>query len=341
MIRSTPDDDPFRLVLEASPTGMIVVDDDGLIVLVNAQIERLFQYSRTELIGAPVELLVPARYRSSHAHLREVFSNDSTARPKTAGRELYGLRKDQTEIPLEIQLNPMQTAKGHYVLGSVIDITERKQMDQALHAQLRERDVLLQEVHHRVKNNLQVISSLINLQVSGMVNPEAASALRECSIRVKTIALIHEQLYLSKNFASVPLSEYAESLVSVVCGTSGINPASIALVLDLEETWVGVDTAIPCGLILNELITNALKHGFPNQTKGTVWVGLHSSHDGWLQLTVRDDGIGLSPEFDPRTGHTLGMQLIITLAEQIDAQFSFSSSIGAEFTLRFKDSKSV
>ena len=330
-------DDHFRLALEAAPTGMIVVDSDGRIVLVNAQIERLFQYSREELIGKPIELLVPMRYRPQHPQYRTGFYKDSTARPMGAGRDLYGLRKDQTEIPVEIALNPLVTPEGRYVLSSVVDITERKRMEEALRSQLRERDVLLQEVHHRVKNNLQVISSLINLQLNSISSVEATTALRECSTRVKTIALIHEQLYLAKNFASVSFSDYAQQLVSAVFRTAGVNPSAVTLVIDIEDVAVGVDTAIPCGLILNELISNALKHGFPNNAPGTVWVSLHAHEDGWLRLSVRDNGVGLPAGIDLRKSNTLGMSLVFTLAEQIGGEFTIESSNGAEFLLRFRD----
>jgi PAS domain S-box-containing protein len=332
------DNDLFRLALEAAPTGMIMVDRAGLIVLVNAQIERLFQYSRAELIGEPVEMLVPPRFRALHPGFRNGFFGDSRARPMGAGRDLYGLRKDQTEIPIEIGLNPMVTREGAFVLSSVVDITERKRMDEALRGQLREREVLLQEVHHRVKNNLQVISSLINLQLTSMTDGPALGALRECSSRVQAIGLIHEQLYQAQDFARVAFSEYTQNLASAVFRTAGVNPAAVSLELDIDPISVAVDTAIPCGLILSELITNALKHGYPEDARGVVRVELKHSDDGWLQLRVQDDGIGLPDGFDPRRCNSLGMHLILTLVDQIHAEFTFASDNGSQFSLRFKDS---
>jgi PAS domain S-box-containing protein len=329
--------DLFRVALEAAPTGMIMVDARGAIVLVNAQIERLFQYERNQLIGKNIELLVPERFRGQHPKYRGGFFAESTARPMGAGRDLFGLRADGSEVPIEIGLNPLSIDDAQFVLCSVVDITERRRLDEALRAQLREREVLLQEVHHRVKNNLQVISSLINLQLASMAPGPASNALEECSIRVQAIALIHEQLYQSQDFARVPFDEYAQNLAASVARTTGVNPGAVALELNIEPMSVAVDVAIPCGLILSELITNAFKHAFRNGRIGKVSVRLQRSEQGQLMLDVTDNGIGLPEGFDPKRCDSLGMQLILTLAEQIRAEFSFASNQGAQFTLRFNE----
>jgi PAS domain S-box-containing protein len=333
------DSDRFQLALEAAPTGMIVVDREGKIVFANSHIERLFQYSSGELIGSAIEKLVPERYRSKHPDYRHSFFGDSRARPMGAGRDLFGLRKDNTEVPVEIGLNPLVTPNGEFfVVSSVVDITERKRLEAALRTQLRERNVLLQEVHHRVKNNLQVISSLINLQMGSIGDGAAVEALQECSNRVQAIGLIHEQLYQAQDFTNVAFSDYARSLVDAVFRTAGVNADTVALSTEIEPVAVAVDRAIPLGLILSELITNSLKHAFPDGARGNLWVRLSAEGDGRLQLVVRDDGIGLPADFDPRRCQSLGMHLIHTLAEQIAAEFVVGNAGGAEFTLRFRNS---
>jgi PAS domain S-box-containing protein len=203
-----------------------------------------------------------------------------------------------------------------------------------LSAALKEREVLLQEVHHRVKNNLQVISSLINIQMRQMADPGARAALEECRTRIAAIALIHEKLYQTKDYASVPFSEYARNLAANVFHATGISPASVALSVDIEPIFLPVDKAIPCGLILNELITNALKHAFPGNRSGAIHVELRASA-GRMLLAVTDDGVGMPPGFDSAKSKSLGMQLVATLVRQLDGELSTARDHGTAFRITF------
>jgi PAS domain S-box-containing protein len=344
----------FRLGVESAPAGMLMMDTAGRIVLSNARAEKMFGYSRRELHGRQMEMLVPERFRQLHPSFLEGFRAAPEAGPVGYGRELFGLCKDGTEIPIEVALNPIETHEGKFVLSSIVDITERRRFEQereALLAQLRvlngeleervsarttevaERNVLLQEVHHRVKNNLQVISSLINMQVRKVEDAAARRALAECQSRVQAIALIHEKLYQSKNYARVPFSEYARSLAANIFHATGVSPA-INLEVEIDNLSLAVDKAIPCGLILNELITNALKHAFPNERRGTIRVELRQAA-GILELVVSDDGIGMSSAFVPATSGSLGMQLVLTLVEQLDGNLEILREVGTAFRVRF------
>ncbi len=202
-----------------------------------------------------------------------------------------------------------------------------------LQATLREREVLLQEVHHRVKNNLQVISSLINMQVRSLADDASRDALLECQARVQAMALIHEQLYKSKDYTRVPFSEYARSLAGNVFHATGVSPQGISLELAIEDVALAVDKAIPAGLILNELISNALKHGFPNGRSGTIRVELGLASRGELRLVVRDDGVGLPPGVDVSDSPTLGLHLVRMLARQLDAKLEVEATDGTCFCL--------
>jgi PAS domain S-box-containing protein len=253
-----------------------------------------------------------------------------------------------------------EAGKPLHVTGINIDLTERKRAEQEregllgqlgvlnadleervrartvqLTTALKERDVLLQEIHHRVKNNLQVISSLINMQIRKLVDRTSRSGLEGCRARVEAIALIHEKLYQSRDYARVPFSDYAKSLASNIFHASGVSPASITLGVDVEPTLLPVDKAIPCGLILNELITNALKHAFPGGRGGSIRVELRNAPGGAVMLGVSDDGIGLACDVDPRSSTTLGMQLVSTLVEQLDGELEVRRRDGMAFRIIF------
>jgi two-component system, sensor histidine kinase PdtaS len=342
-------DDQFRLALEAAPTGMLMMNESGAIVLVNKQIETLFGYHRDELLGRRLEMLVPERFRTHHPNLRKMFFGDPKTRAMGAGRELYGLRKDGTEVPIEIGLNPLQTSEGTFVLSSIADITDRKHAEEGLHvlnaeleqrvkartSELKERESLLQEVHHRVKNNLQVISSLINMQLRGLEDASSRAALRDCQSRVMTMAQIHEILYQSADYGQVPFAKYANDLTTRILSASGTSPGNIALRFNLKEVSLPVAQAIPCGLILNELVANALKHAFPNAAHGTIRVELRLSPEQTVILSVGDDGIGISPELDLANLNSLGLQLVTTLVEQLEGHVEIVRTPGSTFNISF------
>jgi two-component sensor histidine kinase len=202
---------------------------------------------------------------------------------------------------------------------------------------LKEKETLLQEIHHRVKNNLQVISSLINIQLRKLGPGASREALQECQTRVQAIALIHEKLYQSRDYSRVPFSQYARGLAANVFHATGVSPGAVKLEVEVGEVALGVDKAIPCGLILNELITNALKHAFPQDSGGTVRVEVDQVAAGRVRLAVKDDGVGLPEDLDIRQAETLGMQLVCTLAEQLAAKLEVSrTGAGTSFEVVFQ-----
>jgi PAS domain S-box-containing protein len=323
----------FRRALDAAPTGMLMVDELGAITFVNAQAETLFGYTREELIGKPVECLIPVRFRDKHPGFRGDFFAAPQTRAMGAGRDLYGLRKDGTEVPIEIGLNPMITSAGRFVLSSIADITERKRAVAQLESSLRERDVLLQEVHHRVKNNLQLICSLMSVQARKLESLAARDVLAECKRRVLAIGLIHEQLYQSRDYARVPFSQYARSLANNILHAVDTTGA-IELECALDPVTLPVDKAISCGLILNELLTNALKHAFPDGAGGRIRIELRQRPDSRVSISVRDSGVGKTPSFDePAAG--LGLQLIRTLTDQLEGSVYATSNHGTTVTVEF------
>lgn len=213
------------------------------------------------------------------------------------------------------------------------DVTEERLAKEAMAQSLREKEVLLQEVHHRVKNNLQVVSSLINMQLRTLEKKTARASLEECQSRIQAIALIHERLYQSKDFGKVAFRDYMTSLATTVFDVAGVSPGRVRLALEIGDVSLPVDRAIPCALILNELILNALKHAFPSGT-GTVTVTMARTLER-VFLRVEDDGRGLPPGLDIETSTTLGLQLVDTLRHQLEAKLVLGGPPGASFSLEF------
>jgi PAS domain S-box-containing protein len=316
------DESSFRAVLEAAPDAMIIVGRDGTMILVNSQTERLFGYSRRELIGQKVEMLVPAQFRARHTNHRAGYLCDAQVREMGSGLELFARRKDGTEFPAEISLSPLQTDGGVQVISAIRDVTERRE---AQHKAL-----LLKEIHHRVKNNLQIISSLLRLHGERTQSVEARAALEDAQQRVHAIALLHERLHELRVSGAFDFDAYARAIVESIARVAGIE-------LDDQITPVqlSIDEALPLGLILNELVTNALKHAFPEGGDATVArrVTVSVRRDGdSVELEVSDNGRG----FDGRERDgSLGLELVRTLARQLRGDVRFGSDTGARVRVTF------
>lgn len=326
----------FRALLEAAPDGMIVVDASGQIVIVNSQTERLFGYSREELIGQPVEILIPERFRDGHKDHRASYAADPKVRPMGAGQALMGRTKAGAEFPVEISLSPLVTEQGRLVISAVRDITERRRAEAIIQASLREKEALLKEIHHRVKNNLQVTSSLLRLQAQAIEDPRAREMFEETESRIQSMALVHEKLYQSTNLSRIDFADYVRSLGDLLFRSSAITSATITLDVAGSETFFSIDTAVPCGLIVNELLSNALKHAFPANRSGHIHVQLEEQLERWVTIRVSDDGIGLPRGFDLAKAETLGLRLIQALVEQIDGRITIQSAdAGSQFSISF------
>jgi two-component sensor histidine kinase len=208
------------------------------------------------------------------------------------------------------------------------EISERVQAEEQLETSLREKEVLLKEIHHRVKNNLQVITSLLHLQSRYVEDQEALKVFRESQSRVKSMALIHERLYQSDNLARIDFAEYIRDLTGFLSRTYSADAETIAIKIKSDDVLLGIDAAVPSGLILNELVSNALKHAFPNGQTGQIWVELAAGQDQKLSLRVSDDGIGFPEMLDWQNTNSLGLQLVNSLVNQLDGAIQLDSSNG-------------
>jgi PAS domain S-box-containing protein len=327
--------DRFRMVVENAPNAIVMVDRGGAIVLVNAQAQRVFGYSREEMLSLSVDMLVPKRFRDAHPAFRGGFFARPDARPMGAGRDLYALRKDGEEFPVEIGLVPIDTDEGTMVLSAIVDITERKQREANLQAALHEKELLLGEVHHRVKNNLQIIDSLLSLQARRVGDSEVRAALSDSQNRIRSMALIHQMLYQTRDFAFVDFNGFLMALLPRLVESITAERDRIKVHIAAEKVQLPINLAIPCGLIVNELVTNALKHAFPDGRRGTIHVELSRHSKAELEVVVGNDGAPIPSTFSMGTGETLGVQLVSLLAQQMQGSVVLEREPLTRFRVRF------
>lgn len=325
----------FRRVVESAPNAMVMVNSQGRIEMVNTQAERLFDYSRAEMLGQLIEILVPERFRHDHPHKRQVFFGDLQSRPMGAGRDLFGRRKNGSEFPIEIGLNPIETEDGMMVLSSIVDISDRKQKEQRIQEALKEKDLLLGEIHHRVKNNLQVVHSLLSLQSSLIEDDAVKNMLMDSQNRIQSMALIHQTLYQSNNFARVDFGDFLEALIPTLVNSYSVSGKQIGLKIDAGDVYLPINSAIPCGLLINELITNALKHAFTDRQQGDIVVTIRMLDDQQIELTVADDGVGISENLNLDLIDTLGLRLVNLLSQQLNGSLQIQRREPTQFILRF------
>jgi two-component sensor histidine kinase len=215
-----------------------------------------------------------------------------------------------------------------------VELVERGRTTGIIESSLREKEMLLKEVHHRVKNNMQVISSLLNLQGKQIKDEQARAIFQDSQNRVKSMALIHESLYQTDDLSHIDFAEYLRKLINHISRSYQIQTEAIKMKVNVGDLALGVDTAVPCGLIINELISNSLKHAFPAGTAGEILIDL-DTNDGGYKLTLSDDGIGLPKDLDIEHAKTLGLKLVRTLTEQLRGQLSHSNGHGTKFEITF------
>jgi two-component sensor histidine kinase len=226
-----------------------------------------------------------------------------------------------------------------FVSAQVAVAIERKRAEATLRASLYEKEVLLKEIHHRVKNNMQVISSLLNLQSRHLTDKAAIEMFRESQHRIRSMALVHEKLYQSKDLSRIDFSKYIESLIIFLFHSYQVNSDLVRMKTEVGDVLLGINSAIPCGLIINELVMNAVKHAFPGGRKGEILVSLKPSGDDRFTLAVSDDGVGFPAGLDFHKTETLGMQLVTMLVDQLDGTISLERKPGTRFEIVFRELK--
>jgi len=218
-------------------------------------------------------------------------------------------------------------------------IDNMKNKEERIKASLKEKELLLKEVHHRVKNNMQVISSLINLQSRTISDPVFLGIFKESQNRIKSMALIHEKLYQSDDLSMIDFNDYVLSLAGSLVRSYSVSPNQIKLKIEINNIQLNIDTAIPCSLIINELISNSLKYAFINKKTGEIKILMNYSSKEWIELSISDNGIGFPPGIDFKNTESLGLQLVNTLVEQLHGEVEMNTSNGTKYNIRFKEIK--
>ncbi|QUH22652.1 PAS domain S-box protein [Methanobacterium alkalithermotolerans] len=315
-------------IIDSLRDGFSVLTKDGEHVMVNPALCQMTGYRREELLGQ----VPPHPYWGDNVAtqkiLNEVICGDMD------DFELVFKKKDGSLFPVIVSPSSLKSPEGEtYYFATVKDISSLKQIEDDLKKSLQEKEVLMKEIHHRVKNNLQIISSLLSLQTDYIENKTDLAIFKDSQCRAKSMALIHEKLYQSGLLKSINIKDYISALVNELIGTYSGEGKIINLEMDVDDILMDVDTAIPLGLILNEIITNSLKHAFVEK-EGEIKVHLKSS-DNEIQVEVADNGVGIGEDIDWRNTDSLGLQLVNNLCRQIDGEIELDNTRGTCFKIRF------
>ncbi len=323
-----------QLSVDMATTPIFWINPAGRFIYVNKAVCRHLGYTCEEILALGISDIDP----NYPMMKRKEFWDDLRSIKKMTIATTHQ-RRDGTIIPVEVTTNYIEHNGDQYEFAFAMDITERKQAEEQIQRDLRIKETLLQEIHHRVKNNFTVISSLLNLQ-SNQVNSkeDAVKAFQESRNRIHSMLLVHENLYRARDFSHIDMKEYINILIKDLLPTYQQDKI-IHTDLEITGVYLNINIAIPCGLILNEIITNALKHAFAGRREGRMVISFRLRKGGQYELIVRDDGIGLPQHINVHTANTLGLKLILLLTEQIDGTLEISRDGGTQFCIRFKKIK--
>ncbi|MBO6524165.1 MAG: PAS domain S-box protein [Balneolaceae bacterium] len=315
-------------LFNTSPLGIALLNSHNEVIEVNKGFERLFGYEEMEIAGLELDrVIVPDTEIDYARRLTETpYVEEVATRRKTKSGELIDVIIYAVPIIID--------EKMMYKYGIYVDITDRKKAEEKVRDSLKEKEVLLAEIHHRVKNNLAVITGLLELQSYTANDENARKILRDSQMRIHSIALVHEKLYDNENFSEIKVQDYIKELSKTIEQTMGTGSITVEMTFDLDDIILPITQAIPCGLLLNEVLTNSFKHAFKGREKGNVVISF-SQQDGHHLFRIKDDGVGIDKDLPPKKGSSLGMKLIKTLTKQLNAEMEVSNEEGAVFEFRF------
>lgn len=329
-------EEKFEKAFRSSPQALILTGlNDGRFMEVNNSFTNTFGYSREEAVGHTT--LEFGIWITQDDRNRFVNALQKNGYVHNAQLDMRTKKGDTVSMLASAEL--IDVAGKACMLSTFDDITELKQAEEKIKKSLDEKEVLLREIHHRVKNNMQVISSLLMLQSQNIEDKKYKNMFIESQTRIHSMALIHEKLYQSENIAQINFKEYIEGIVSNIFESYCIK-RNIKIDINIENIPLNIDYAVPCGLIINELVTNSLKYAFPGERQGKIQISLKSKDNNMIQLLISDDGIGISKDMDIQNTKSLGLHLVTALAEgQLQGKIIINRERGTEFQIDFRGVK--
>jgi len=322
----------YRELADLLPQTVFETDVNADLTFMNIYAFEMFGYSQEDIENGLniLELIVEEERSLSRDKIKDVLSG------QVSGDEYTAQRSDKSIFPIILYSNPIINNKIHEGFrGIIIDISDLKNAEDKIVASLKEKEVLIQEINHRVKNNMQIISSLLSLQANHTSSDEAAEILKESRGRVKSMAMIHEKLYHSSNLSRLNMAEYLNNLVGDILRSYSSVSSKVSSNVDVDDIYLNINTALPMGLMVNELVSNSIKHAFP-EGEGNISIKLEYDGEKYI-LTVSDNGIGLPEDVDPFESSSLGLKLVNSLSIQLEGDLSVLRDGETTFILNFKE----
>ncbi len=327
-------EEDLQAIFDSVGDGIALIDATGKVIKINKRIVEIGGYNEDEIVGKRIALLKMFPPPSLAKTLYSFTKLISGQYCPPFDIEAYTKAGEKLDVELR---GSLLRKRGRVVgmVGVMRDVTERRRAEEQIKASLREKEVLLKEIHHRVKNNLQVISSLLYLQSKDVEDNRTLKMFQDSENRVRSMALVHERLYQSQDLARIDFAEYARNLANYLFRSYGINTNVIQPKISVDDVFLGVDTAIPCGLIINELVSNSLKHAFPDGRAGEIRIELRAGDEGQFTLMISDNGVGFPAGLDFRDGGSLGLQLVNALVDQLEGTAELDRRGGTAFKIAF------